>query len=36
MESTPENGDIFKAILTAFARTLNKNLNVCDKGLLLK
>jgi len=36
MESTLENGDAFKAILTVFAKTINKNLNVCEKGLLLK
>jgi len=36
MESTLENGDAFKAVLTVFAKTINKNLNVCDKGLLLK
>ena len=36
MESALENGDTFKVILTAFAKTINKNLNICDKGLLLK
>jgi len=36
MESTLQNGDTYKAILTVFAKTIDQNVNVCDKGLLLK
>ena len=36
MESTAVSADTFQAILTAFARTRNKSLSACDKGLLLK
>jgi len=35
MELTLENGDTFKAILTV-AKTINRNLDVCDKCFLLK
>jgi len=36
MESTLENSYTFKAILTVFAKTINTNLNVSDRRLLLK
>jgi hypothetical protein len=36
MESTAESAVTFQARLIAFARTRNKNLSACDKGLLLK